>query len=259
MATGRRDFERPLGAFLAFHIRKIGKQARLLRPRGLGRGEHLAALEMIDQRQQCARRQHIEIPGPGGFRANLFRTDDANPARDRPEGRGQYPGDFRQLPVQRQFAKHQISGDFLRRKHPHLHQDPDGDRQIVVTAFLDDVGRGKIDGDALWRQGKTKRTQRRPDPVLALVHGLGRKADDGKGGQPVAHMHLNIDIEGIHPLKRHCPNPRNHIRPTENVSRLVMGRSDLFSGGMPSRSSLRAMPDRHRAHQGKSRTGPPLR
>ena len=48
-------------------------------------------------------------------------------------------------------------------------------------AFLGQVRRGEIDGDALGRQGKPRGDQRGPHPLSALRHRLVRQTDQDEG------------------------------------------------------------------------------
>ena len=84
VAAGRRDFERALGRLLALDVLR----SRAWRaPSGnwrLGRRQHLAALEMIDQRDQRRRRQHLEPARPGRLAAAGRRADQPAPGRRPP-------------------------------------------------------------------------------------------------------------------------------------------------------------------------------
>ena len=58
----------------------------------LGRRQQLSPLEMIDDRQEARRRDHLHLAGPGRLAAAFRRTDDAAAAARRRQCREQYAG-----------------------------------------------------------------------------------------------------------------------------------------------------------------------
>ena len=69
MATRRRHFEGALGGLLPLDVLEVERARRHLLEARLGRREHLAALEMIDEGEEVARRQDLEPAGPGRLAA----------------------------------------------------------------------------------------------------------------------------------------------------------------------------------------------
>ena len=67
MPARRRDFQRPLGAFLPFDLAQIGAWRRGLRHAGLRFGQALRAFEMIEQADQIGRGADRDAAGPAGF------------------------------------------------------------------------------------------------------------------------------------------------------------------------------------------------
>ena len=63
MAAGRRDFERPLGHFLALHLGQVRPARHRLGARGFGRAQQLRAFQVRQQRQQVG---DLGAVGPGG-------------------------------------------------------------------------------------------------------------------------------------------------------------------------------------------------
>jgi hypothetical protein len=90
---------------------------------------------------------------------------------------------------------------------------PERDRQVVVAAFLRQVGGREVDGDAARRQCQSRGHQRRAHPLARLRHGLVRQADDVERRQPRRHLHLDVDGAGFDALERHCRDPLNHDSP----------------------------------------------
>jgi hypothetical protein len=62
-----------------------------------------------------------------------------------------------------------------RRYSPDGRQDRQRNGEILVTAFLRQVGRREVDDHPLWRERQAKRPDRRPHPVLTLARRLSGK------------------------------------------------------------------------------------
>ncbi|OHV26728.1 hypothetical protein BBJ66_01605 [Rhizobium sp. RSm-3] len=76
MAAGGRDFERPLGAFLALDLGEIRQISGIGADRRFRPGQHLGAAEMIGKGDQAARGENIDLgTGPGGLGAAFGRAD----------------------------------------------------------------------------------------------------------------------------------------------------------------------------------------
>jgi hypothetical protein len=84
------------------------------------------------------------------------------------------------------------------------------DRQIVVTAFLRQIGGREIDGDAARRQREARGDQRGAHALLRFGHGLVRQADDVEGRQAGRDLHLDVDRAGLDALERHRGNVLDH-------------------------------------------------
>ena len=177
------DFEGALGALLALHIGEVEPyRARRREPR-LGRRQQLGALEMIDDRQEARRRDHLHLARPGRLAAAFGRADAAAVARGR-QGSEQHAGDARQRAVERHLPKGRLRDEVVRRQRVHCCQQAERDRQVEMAAFLDDIGWGKIDRDPPRRQPKPQRGQGRADPLAQLGDRLVRQSDDDKGRRP---------------------------------------------------------------------------
>jgi hypothetical protein len=72
-----------------------------------------------------------------------------------------------------------VAGDGAGRRH-----QAEGHGQVVMAAFLRQIGGGEIDGDALGRQRQADSVQRAANPLAALGHGLVGQADEAKWGRP---------------------------------------------------------------------------
>ena len=189
------------------------------RQRRFRRGQHLRALDVIDQRQQRRRRQHVDIAGPGGFPALNGGTHDAAPGGIGADRRRQHARHRRKTPVEREFAENGVVLERVRRDHVHRHQQRHGDRQVEMRAFLQHVGGDEIDGDALGRQGKPHGRQRRAHPFAALRDRLVGQADDVERDHARRQLHLAVDIEHVDAVEGDGMNAGDHT-----VAPLLRGR-----------------------------------
>ena len=123
---------------------------------------------------------------------------------------GKGAGDGGDRAVKRQLAQHAIALDGVMRHGADRGHQPERDREIVVAAFLRQIGGRQIDGDALWRQRQPDGIERAAHALPALGHGLVGQADDGESGQTGPDLHLHIDGAGLDPLEGDGGNPREH-------------------------------------------------
>ena len=78
VAAGGRHFQRALGAFLALDVGEVGAGPRLLLHRRDGAGQHLRALEVVDEAEDMRARDKRDVGRrPGGFRPRGLRADQA--------------------------------------------------------------------------------------------------------------------------------------------------------------------------------------
>jgi hypothetical protein len=103
--------------------------------------------------------------------------------------------------------------DRIRRDGADRRHQAERDRQVVVAAFLRQVGGREIDGDAARRQRQSRGHQRRAHPLARLRHGLVRQADDVKRRQPRRNLHLDVDGAGLDALERDGRDPLDHGSP----------------------------------------------
>ena len=116
---------------------------------GLGRDRTWLALHMIDQLDDGAGRQNIDIlAGPGGFGAAGLGADEAEIAAIGGHRRRQHAGHRGNRAIERQFAKHHIALHEIGRHDAHGGEHAKRDRQVVMAAFLGQVGGRQIDGQA---------------------------------------------------------------------------------------------------------------
>ena len=98
-------------------------------------------------------------------------------------------------------------------------QQRDGDGQIVVAAFLGEIGGREVDDDAARRQRQAQRADGGAHALAAFADGLVGQADDIEVRQAAAEMDLDIDGDDIDPLKRHRVDPRDHANALDRPRR----------------------------------------
>lgn len=195
MATGGGDFEGAPRGTLAFNVGKIRGMAGLDRAfrRGDRGGQDLAALEMVDQRQQMRRGQNAGAVDPCGLAAAFGRADHGQAGIMGVHGGGQHAADLADLAVQAELPHRQRIGQRVYRNRLHRTQHRQRNRQIEMAPFFQDIGRGQIDGQALWRQGQADRLQCPAHPLPSLADSLVRQANNCKPGQAGRKLGLHLD------------------------------------------------------------------
>ncbi len=211
MAAGRRHLERPLGALLALdvlqiHAGVVGRADFRLRAR-----QQLRAAEMIGELDERARRDDLHLgAGPGGFRAAHRRADEALLARIGPDRGRQHARDRRDRAVEAELAQHGAARKRIGRDGADLGHQAERDRQIVMAAFLGQIGRRQVDGDAPRRQRQAGGHQRGPHPLLGLAHRLVGQPHHGEMRQAGRHLDLHVHGPGLDALERHSGDPLDH-------------------------------------------------
>ena len=178
MTTRRRDLQRALGAFLSLHVAQVGDGGVVRRKGRFGTGQHLRAFDVVDQRQQRSRRQHIDIAGPGGLSALFGGAHDPAPGGVGADGGGQDACDPGDRAIQRELAQNGVGIERIVGQYIHRHQHGNRDRQIEMRALFQHIGGRKIDGDPPRRQSEPHRGQGRAHPFAGFGNRLVRQADD---------------------------------------------------------------------------------
>ncbi len=214
VAAGRRHFERALGAFLALDVGEIEHgplhfQNFRLRPR-----QHLRALEMIGELNERRRRDDLDFGArPGRFRSAHRRTHQTLAARIGADGGRQHAGDRRNRAVEAELAQHGEARQRIVRNGADRRHQPERDRQIVVAAFLRQIGRREIDGDAPRRQREARSDQSRAHALARFRDGLVGQTDDGESRQARRDLHLHVDRANLDTLERNRGDALDHVRP----------------------------------------------
>ena len=217
VAAGGGDLERALGALLALDVLEVDERARgfadlRLRPR-----EHLGAAEMVGELDEGRRGDDLHLRArPGGFRAAGGGTDQAFAAGIGADGGRQHARDRGDRAVEAEFAQHREAGERIRRDGADRRHQAERDREVVVAAFLGQVGGRKVDGDPPGRQREPRRHQRRAHPLARLGHRLVGQTDHVERRQPGRDLDLDIDGARLDALERHCRDPLDHGCPSRS-------------------------------------------
>jgi hypothetical protein len=140
-------------------------------------------------------------------------TDQALVARIRPDGGRQHTRDRCDRSVEPELAEHGKAVERIRRDRADRRHQAERDRQIIMAAFLGQIGRREVDDDAPRRQREPRGDQRRAHPLARFRHRLVGQADDGEGRQARHDLHLHVDRAGVNPLKSYRGNPLDHAAP----------------------------------------------
>ncbi len=180
MAAGSGDLQRALGALLSLDVAQVEWRRCDLADLRCWPRQHLRALEVIGELDQRGRCDDLVVgAGPGGLRAARCRADQALVAGGCAHRRGQYARHRRDRAVEAEFAEHGHAVQRIGRDRADRRHQAERDRQVVVAAFLRQVGRRKVDGDAAGRKREAGGDQRGADPLARFGDRLVRQADDG--------------------------------------------------------------------------------
>ena len=163
VAARRGHLERPLRGLLTLDVGKVGEQPRRIGEPRLGPRQHLRAAEMIGDGDQAARREDRHVAtGPGRLRPGRRRADQPAAHGIGGDRRGQHAGHRRDRPVEGEFAERDEIGELVARQGAERRHQPERDRQVVVAAFLGQVGRREVDDDPPRRQRQAAGVERAP-------------------------------------------------------------------------------------------------
>jgi hypothetical protein len=129
---------------------------------------------------------------------------------------------------------------------------PNCDGKIVVAAFLGQVGRRQIDGDALRREREPNGVQRPAHPFAAFGHRLVRQADNGESGHAGTDLDLHVHAAGFDAFKGDRGDPREHdetprFRPPASLAKARRARKNNKGTFLRPADSQRGSRTTHRA------------
>ncbi len=158
----------------------------------------------------CAATISISGDAQAASGPHTVRADQALPARIGADRRRQHAGDRRDRAVESEFAQNGEAGNRVLRNGADRRHQAERDRQIVMAAFLGQIGGREIDGDAARRQREAGGDQRGAHALFGFRHRLVGQADDVEGGQAGRDLHLHVDGAGLDALEGDGRNALDH-------------------------------------------------
>jgi len=210
MPPRRCNLKRPFGNRLTANLGEVRPFFYTHLKRCLRPCQHLLAFDMVDEREQRMRREDINIPRKGCFRAVIRGANNPFVLGTRPKRRGQHPRYGLQLAIERQFTQRNKSLQRIGRNHAQCDEHRKRNRHIEMRAFFLYISRGKVHQNTLGGQLHAHGTQGRPHPLTRFGHRFIRQPHHRKGRQPRPQMHLHLDRQGLNPLKCNGVNTCDH-------------------------------------------------
>ena len=209
--SGGGDFERSLGAFLALDVAKVGQASRARGHGRFGPGHHLASLEMIGQLNQRTRGQHVHIAaGPGCLGSRRRWADQAKSSRIRRHRGGQDAVHRRDRAVESELTKNAVPGERIGWDRADGGHHREGDGKVVMRAFLRQVRRSEVDGDALCRKRQSRCDQRGAHALARFRYGFVRQPHHHEHHRPRGDLDLDVDGARLDPLEGDCGDAGDH-------------------------------------------------
>ncbi len=192
VTTRRCNLQSALGGFLTLHALEIGARRGFIDFTGLRFGQVRSAFEMVEQADQvgCSADWHTARParlGPLRCRTDQPRLFLACMQRCQ-----QYARRSDHAAIERQLAHRNPVAQLLGIGHAHCREQRQRNRQVVVRAFLGQIGGREVDRDPLWRQRQAHRGKRSAYPFLAFANSLVGQPDDVEFGQTRSERALHL-------------------------------------------------------------------
>ena len=194
---------------MTLHVREIGRLRRDARRR-LEIGDKgfecdgFLAVQLRTNLKQVSCRQDVgavDQTGLGGIATGQNQRSARIAGFD---GDRQGADDRPQFAAQRQLANALHRRQRFTTDLPRGGEDAERDGQVEAAAFLGNVGRRHVDGDALGGEFEVAIEQGAAHAVLAFLHGGFGQAHDGEVRQAVGDMNFHRDQRGCDAL----PSPR---------------------------------------------------
>ena len=220
--AGGRDLQGALGALLALDVAQVERRALELADLRARPHQHLRALEMVGELDQRAGRDDLHLGArPGGLRPARGRADQPLAARIGADRRRQHARDRRDRAVEPELAQHREAAHGVRRDRADRRHQAERNRQIVMAAFLRQVGRRHVDGDAPRGKREPGSDQRGAHPLARLRHRLVGQAHHIERREPGRDLHLHVDGARLDPLERHGRYALHHAVPSAGAKTIA--------------------------------------
>ncbi len=205
------DLERAPRAFVTAHLGKIRQPALGRCSVSLLPVELRLAAQVGHRFREVPHRDRLDagercFGGRVGGTQQLVDRRARRALRDRED-----PADPAQPPVEAELADRRMLRKPLGRDLPGRRQDCECDRQVEPGAFLPELRRREIHGNAPVRPIELGRSDAAPDPVLRFLHSAVDEPDDGEGGNAALDMHLNVDPARLEADEGMRDRAREHV------------------------------------------------
>ena len=207
------DFERPLGDLLPLDLGEVRPRIERLGLGGGRRGKQGRAAQVGKQGQQVGGGNHLELARPARLGALCRRADQPLVVRRRMKRGEQHSRRSGDSPVETQLADGNVMRQALGIGGSNRRQQAERDRQVIVRAFLRQVGGREVDGDDLRRQREADRGERGANALAAFGHGLVGQPDDGELRQARRQLDLHLDGAGFESEVGNGGDGRGHQAP----------------------------------------------
>ncbi len=215
--AGRRDLQGALGALLALDVAQVERRALDLADLRARPHQHLRALEVVGELDQRARRDDLHLGArPGGLRPAPIGADQPFAARIGADRGRQHARHGRDRAIEAKLAQHREAAHGVRRDRADRRHQAERNGQVVVAAFLRQVGRRHVDGDAPRGKREAGRDQRGAHPLARLRHRLVGQADHVERREPGRDLHLHVDGARLDALERHGRYALHHAMPPDD-------------------------------------------
>jgi hypothetical protein len=194
----RRNLERPARDLLAADVGQVGSRRRQESRRRCRLGPRRRSLQGLDELAEMSNRDDgttTHHRGFGGVLPGHEQTGDG--ALSGIGGHGQHAAHGTHAPVEGQFAHEHRSLVHLWRDGARGGQDADGDGNVEGGPVLAQVGWRQIHGDATERVLESAVLDGAANADAAFLHAGIRQAHDVAAGQPVRHVHFDVDGGGL--------------------------------------------------------------
>jgi hypothetical protein len=199
VAAGGRDLEGALGILLPAHLGEVElgdrRVSKIMRGRWLDLRRPLSAQD-LDRLGEVEDRDDADAFHQGGLGGVGARYDDARATR-RARGGSDREGAANRThaAVERELARDRHAAEMVLQRMAGRGEECERDRQIVRGAFLAEVCRGEIHGDAAGRNLEAGVAERRADAILALPD--ARVGEPDRLGVGDAGREVDLDLHGM--------------------------------------------------------------
>ena len=214
MSARGRDLQCALRAFLSLDVLQVERRTADVAHLRLRAQQHLCALHVVGELDERPGRDDLHLGArPRGLGSACVRTDQTFAACVRADRCRQYARNGRDRAVEPEFAQHRESRNGVVRDGADRRHQAERNRQVEMAAFLRQVGRRHVDGDAACGERESRREQRGAHPLACLGHRLVGQPDHVECGEPRRDLHLHVDGARLDALERHGGYALDHCDP----------------------------------------------